>query len=230
MPGFTLDSLELDSLVADPTTPDEGESWYRSDQEQWKIEVSSGPQIVGRRDNLAATVSPTVSDDTTEEYSVGSRWFDTVADIGWRCFANFAAGAEWLPTSHTEMHDTGSTGLFSNTAYAAWASLSIALPVRGLYRLFAQSSVGLSQNNSSAFFSLSTPNAGSISTTPLAGTERVCKRGGSNQSIDRMGFTLMASDVPAEAGDLVGVLRRVSGGSGDPTACRMLAVLTGMKT
>lgn len=45
--------------------------------------------------NFSATVAPTVSNDVTGGYSVGSMWFDTVAVFFYLCVDNSSGAAVW---------------------------------------------------------------------------------------------------------------------------------------
>ena len=47
-------------------------------------------------DNLAGTVAPTVNNDNTEGYSVGSKWIDTVAQETYRCLDTSTGAAIWV--------------------------------------------------------------------------------------------------------------------------------------
>ena len=47
------------------------------------------------KNNLTATTDPSVSDDNTKGYSVGSRWINTVADRAFACMDNATDAAVW---------------------------------------------------------------------------------------------------------------------------------------
>jgi len=47
------------------------------------------------KNNLAATVAPTTTDDTNSDYSVGSMWIDTTNDKSYLCVNNTASNAVW---------------------------------------------------------------------------------------------------------------------------------------
>lgn len=49
--------------------------------------------------NRAATTAPTANDDSTQDYSVGSRWIDTTADRVYVCVDATAAAAVWREIS-----------------------------------------------------------------------------------------------------------------------------------
>ena len=49
--------------------------------------------------NLVATVGPTVTDDQTAGYSVGSDWFDITNDDAYVCLDNSTGAAVWKKTT-----------------------------------------------------------------------------------------------------------------------------------
>lgn len=53
--------------------------------------------IVGALSNFGATTDPTVSNDNTQDYGVGSRWFNSTTGIEWICQAAATGAAVWLP-------------------------------------------------------------------------------------------------------------------------------------
>lgn len=48
------------------------------------------------QDNLAAAVGPTVNDDGTANYGVGSLWYDTTADVLYSCIDSSTGAAVWV--------------------------------------------------------------------------------------------------------------------------------------
>ena len=53
--------------------------------------------IVGARSNYSATVDPVATNDSTQDYAVGSRWINLTTGIEWICQAATANAAVWLP-------------------------------------------------------------------------------------------------------------------------------------
>jgi len=51
--------------------------------------------VSGIQDNLNATVAPTVNDDSSAGYAVGSKWIDTTADEAYVCLDASAGAAVW---------------------------------------------------------------------------------------------------------------------------------------
>lgn len=51
---------------------------------------------VGLRNNLAASTSPSATDDSASDYAVGSRWIDTTADRAWTCVDATPGAAVWI--------------------------------------------------------------------------------------------------------------------------------------
>jgi len=61
-------------------------------------------------DNLGATGSPGSTDDNSQGYAVGSRWFDTTSDEEWVCLDATASIAVWKNTTlldHTALTNSG---------------------------------------------------------------------------------------------------------------------------
>jgi hypothetical protein len=57
--------------------------------------IRSGCTMLPAYDNLSATTDPTRSDDNTQDYSVGSRWFNTTASRAWTCLSAATSAALW---------------------------------------------------------------------------------------------------------------------------------------
>jgi len=53
------------------------------------------PDLSGALDNLSATVDPTVSNDNTQDFAIGSRWFNTSAKRVWACISAATGAAVW---------------------------------------------------------------------------------------------------------------------------------------
>lgn len=68
--------------------------------------------------NLASAVDPTVNNDTTEGYVVGSRWFNTTADREFVCLDNTDGAAVWLDTTSVGSGDVVGPGSSTNNALA----------------------------------------------------------------------------------------------------------------
>lgn len=51
----------------------------------------------GVRSTFAQTVDPTVSNDNTQDFGVGSEWFNTTTGLIWRCQSAATGAAVWLP-------------------------------------------------------------------------------------------------------------------------------------
>lgn len=52
------------------------------------------------RHNLAASIAPTVSDDDTADYAIGSRWLDTTADRAYLCLSAATGAAVWVEVTN----------------------------------------------------------------------------------------------------------------------------------
>jgi hypothetical protein len=57
--------------------------------------IRSGCTMLPAYDNLSATTDPSASDDHTQDYSVGSRWFNSSANRVWTCLSAATGDAIW---------------------------------------------------------------------------------------------------------------------------------------
>jgi hypothetical protein len=72
--------------------------------------------------NMTATAAPTVSNDNTQGYAVGSQWLWAANNISWTCMDAATGAAVWVPDSAFVYRDfghiitaaAGSTSLFTN--------------------------------------------------------------------------------------------------------------------
>jgi hypothetical protein len=51
----------------------------------------------GVRSTFSQTVDPTISNDNTQDFGVGSEWFNTTTGLIWRCQSAATGAAVWLP-------------------------------------------------------------------------------------------------------------------------------------
>ncbi|MBV8133688.1 MAG: hypothetical protein JO282_14425 [Alphaproteobacteria bacterium] len=58
--------------------------------------IRSGCIMLPAYDNLSATTDPGASDDSTQDYSVGSRWLNISASRAWTCLAAATGAAIWV--------------------------------------------------------------------------------------------------------------------------------------
>lgn len=72
------------------------------------------PTVAGLLHNLDATVRPTVNDDVSLGYSVGSMWIDTVLDFVWVCIDATDGAARWRMVTPGEL-TTGAVTLTAST-------------------------------------------------------------------------------------------------------------------
>jgi len=61
-----------------------------------------------KKNNWAASIAPTVNNDTTQGYEVGSRWINLATDKEWVCTDNTTATAVWTDTTATSTGDNSS--------------------------------------------------------------------------------------------------------------------------
>jgi len=87
--------------MAFPATPIDGQIHisttglkyvYTAATNSWKM--SSGATL--GKSNLAATIAPTVNDDNTAGYGVGSLWIDTITQSYYSCVGASNAAAIWI--------------------------------------------------------------------------------------------------------------------------------------
>jgi hypothetical protein len=57
----------------------------------------------GARSTFSQTADPTVSNDNTQDYGVGSTWFNTSTGIEWHCISAATGAAVWVPAVSTGM-------------------------------------------------------------------------------------------------------------------------------
>jgi hypothetical protein len=58
--------------------------------------IRSGCTMLPAYDNFSATTDPSVADDDTQDYSVGSRWLNTSASRAWTCLSAATGAAIWV--------------------------------------------------------------------------------------------------------------------------------------
>lgn len=75
-----------------------------------EVPLAQLPGSAGRKDHLVATVNPTVNNDTTEGYAIGSVWLNLTADTAFICLDATDTAAIWKETT------AGAGGGESNTA------------------------------------------------------------------------------------------------------------------
>lgn len=92
-----VESILLDLLSSDPGSPTEGQVWYNTTEKRFKSYQAGQVQTVVAK-SATTTTDPTVSDDSTQGYSIGSRWINTVTDDEWVCFSDAAGAAVWKST------------------------------------------------------------------------------------------------------------------------------------
>ena len=74
--------------------------------------ISSDAEYAGKN-NLAATVAPTVTDDSSAGYEVSSIWVDTTADIAYICLDASIGAAIWEATTALTQNTVDSTGVLT---------------------------------------------------------------------------------------------------------------------
>ncbi|MDD5542866.1 MAG: hypothetical protein PHX83_06795 [Acidobacteriia bacterium] len=68
------------------------------------------------QDNLVAVVPPTVASDSAAGYAVGSKWFDTVTAIWYRCQSAAVGAAIWIPEVRHNLGSAADPAVGDDTA------------------------------------------------------------------------------------------------------------------
>ena len=81
-------------LRRDATAWKEHDRFYAADTATARADIGLG-NVSNVKDNLAAAVAPTINDDVTAGYGVGSNWLDTTGGKAYICLDATAAAAVW---------------------------------------------------------------------------------------------------------------------------------------
>lgn len=90
-----------------------------SDTVWWAVAQGDTPYD-GILHNRSAVTDPTATDDTTEGYSVGSKWYNQITEETFECLDASSGAAVWVPTSLT-LDDLGSAALSDASDFATAA-------------------------------------------------------------------------------------------------------------
>lgn len=85
---------------------------------------SSDWKQVGLKNNLNATAAPTVNDDASEGYGVGSNWFDTANDEAYTCLDATDGAAVWIGTT-LSVSDLGGLAFLSAINNSNWSGADL---------------------------------------------------------------------------------------------------------
>lgn len=125
------DSILLDVLSSDPPTPVEGQMWYNTTSKQLKTYQGGAVQASAAKNNITTT-NPTVSNDSTQGYSIGSRWLNTSTNQEYVCYSASAGAAAWISSGTVSGSSSGSVRIVRVATTANLASLSGLLTVDGV--------------------------------------------------------------------------------------------------
>ena len=95
--AISVDSVQLDALVADPTTPIEGQVWYNTTLKQLRVFSDGATRTVNSlKTTVSASADPAVTDDASAGYEVGSRWINIAAQKEFVCLSATIGAAVWV--------------------------------------------------------------------------------------------------------------------------------------
>jgi hypothetical protein len=109
-------------------------------------------------DNFVATTAPTNNDDSGDGYSVGSKWYDSVAQEAYLCVDSTLGSAVWILTTLTA-DDLGTAAFTDSTDYATAAQGGL-----------ADTAVQPAEFSSPPPIGDLTPNSGDFTTLSASGT------------------------------------------------------------
>lgn len=108
--GFTRGLVNIENLPTEGS-PGTGHRFViQKDGVQYQVDWDNVVGASAVQNNYAASAAPTVNNDTTEGYSVGSVWIDTTADEAYRCLDATEGAAVWTETTLEDSevsHDGG---------------------------------------------------------------------------------------------------------------------------
>jgi hypothetical protein len=117
--------LSMAEATADPTPPAGGTRILYPKSDGWYDRDDTTISRIGAVNKLDAVVPPTVSNDGTQGYSIGSVWVDTLGQVVYVCASSATGAAVWRVVSNAEIMPTFGEAQpntnFSNGT--AWAKL-----------------------------------------------------------------------------------------------------------
>lgn len=90
-----LTSVLLNKPLTFTSLTDAPTSYANQSGKLIKVNSSATALEFGLKHNLQATTNPTVSNDSTQGYSVGSCWFNTLNEVFWICMNSTTGAAVW---------------------------------------------------------------------------------------------------------------------------------------
>jgi hypothetical protein len=133
----------------------------------------------------AGGVSPTVSNDNTEGYEVGSLWRDITNKREWRCHDASTGAAVWVEITFTSSIQEAAGDTTTTSATDVLMDSMTVTPEAGTYLVWFQGSLQHSSTNDSIFTSIY---SGGVQ---VAASERVFLRGGASADVSSS-FACMA--------------------------------------
>jgi len=88
---------------------------YTSSSKIWSF-IDTSSSI----DNIAATVAPTATDDSSKGYDVGSRWIDVTSNIPYICVDSTATAAVWIRSDQGSQFPQVTTNPATPTVGQTW--------------------------------------------------------------------------------------------------------------
>lgn len=130
--SFSVEVVWLDTLSADPASPQDGMLWFNDTEKQLKLRCNAHTCIVEDvKNKFDATAAPTVNDDASLDYEVGSKWIDTAADKAYVCVDPTNGAAIWKEITWADA-DGGATYATTVTSWTASGILYYADVVHNL--------------------------------------------------------------------------------------------------
>lgn len=98
--AFATDCIVIELLASDPVSPSQGLMWYNTTDKCLRIYDGAVKQTLNAAlDNMSATADPTVNDDVTFGYTVGSHWYNVSTDEVFVCLDDSDGAAVWRSTT-----------------------------------------------------------------------------------------------------------------------------------
>ena len=153
--GYNTTTSTTNLELVKPASEDETVDWFDTMNDNLDLIDANNPQI-----KIDATTSPTVNNDTTEDYTIGSLWYDITNDKAYVCLDATDGAAVWTETTQagggSGTVDTSGTPVANdiprftdaNTIEGLnYAELKAALDLEIGTDILAEQTIGIADNN-----------------------------------------------------------------------------------